>query len=332
MVRRAIAIGVGIVVLLLLVLLFRSCQNSRKEDAFREYVRDVSALVRESDQESANLFRTLGAPANASDVQVQNQLNTFSGQSEQLVDRVEALDTPDDLKGAQSYLDEALKLRRDGVKAIATQLPRASADQGDRRRGIEQVAGSMQNFLASDVIYQTRFVPTLRRTLEAEDLGSEQVPRSSFLPEPDWVVPATIADRIPKLGGSGANDEDAAPGLHGTGVASTTIGGQALNPGGAAANVSLADDLTMTVQVANQGENTEEDVRVEVTIGRGGDAVRAEKILDTIAAGETKPVEIPITDPPPTGQNVPISVTVAKVPGEEKLDNNKASYSAIFTR
>ena len=158
------------------------------------------------------------------------------------------------------------------------------------------------------------------------------MPRSRFLPEPDWVLPATVGDRIAKLGGSGASDEDAAPGLHGTGIASATIGGQALNPGGAAANVSLADDLTMTVQVANQGENTEEDVRVEVTIGRGGDAVRAEKTLDTIAAGETKPVEIPITEQPPTGQNVPINVTIAKVPGEEKLDNNKASYSAIFTR
>ncbi len=332
MVRRAIAIGVGVVVLLLLVLLFRSCQNSRKEDAYREYVRDVSGLVRASDQESANLFRILGSPGNASDVQIQNQLNTFSGQSQQLLERAEALDTPDDLKGAQSYLDEALEFRRDGVKAIATQLPAASADQGDRRRGIEQVAAAMQNFLTSDVLYQTRFAPALRKGLEAEDLGGEQLPRSRFLPEPDWVLPATVGERIAKLGGSGASDEDAAPGLHGTGVASATIGGQTLNPGGAAANVSLADDLTMTVQVANQGENTEEDVRVEVTIGRGGDAVRAEKSLDTIAAGETKPVEIPITEQPPTGQNVPINVTVAKVPGEEKLDNNKASYSAIFTR
>jgi len=326
------ALGVGIVVLLLVVLLFRGCLNSRKESAYREYVRDVSALVRESDQESANLFRTLTSPANASDVQIQNQLNTFSGQAEQLVERSAALDTPDDLKGAQSYLDEALKFRRDGVKAIATQLPAASADQGDRRRGVEQVAGSMQNFLTSDVIYQTRFVPTLRRGLEAEDLGNEQVPRSRFLPEPDWVLPATVGDRIAKLGGSGADDKDAAPGLHGTGIASATIGGQALTPGGPAANVALSDDLTMTVQVANQGENTEEDVRLEVTIGRGGDAVRAEKTLDTIAAGETKPVEIPITEPPATGQNVPINVTIAKVPGEEKLDNNKASYSAIFTR
>ena len=332
MVRRLVAAGVGIVVLLLVVLLFRGCLASRKESAYREYVRDVSALVRESDQESKNLFRTLGSPGNSSDVEIQNQLNTFSGQSEQLVERAAALDTPDDLKGAQSYLDESLKFRRDGVKAIATQLPSAIADQGDRRRGIEQVAASMQNFLTSDVIYQTRFAPELRKGLEAEDLGGEQVPRSRFLPEPDWVLPATVGDRVGKLGGSGADDKDAAPGLHGTGIASATLGGQALNPGGDAANISLSDDLTMTVQVANQGENTEEDVRVEVTIGRGGDQVRAEKVLDTIAAGETKPVEIPITEQPPTGQNVPINVSIAKVPGEEKLDNNKASYSAIFTR
>ncbi len=332
MVRRAVAVGVGIVALLLVVLLFRGCLNSRKENAFREYVRDTSALVGESDQESKNLFRILASPGNASDVQIQNQLNTFSGQAEQLVDRADALNPPDELKGAQSYLSETLKFRRDGVKAIASQLPAASADQGNRRRGIEQVAASMQNFLTSDVIYQTRFVPALRKQLSAEGLGAEQVPRSRFLPEPDWVLPATVGDRVGKLGGSGTSDKQAAPGLHGTGISATTLGGQALNPDGQAANVSLTNDLTMTVQVANQGENTESDVRVEVVIGKGGDAVKAEKVLDTIAAGETKPVEIPITDPPPTGQNVPITVNIAKVPGEEKVDNNKASYSAIFTR
>ena len=233
MVRRLVAAGVGIVVLLLVVLLFRGCLSSRKENAMREYVQDVSGLVRESDQESRNLFRTLSAPADAKDVDIQNRLNTFRGQGEQILDRAEALDTPDELKGAQSYLTEALKFRRDGVTAIARDLPRASADQGDRRQGIEQVAASMQNFLASDVIYQTRFAPSLRGALDDEDLGGEQVPRSRFLPEPDWVLPATVGERIPKLGGSGADDKEAAPGLHGTGVASATLGGQTLNPGGA---------------------------------------------------------------------------------------------------
>ena len=58
--------------------------------------------------------------------------------------------------------------------------------------------------------------------------------------------------------------------------------------------------------MANQGENTETDVDVEVTIGRAATPIELEKTLDTIAAGETKPVEIPLAEQPPTGQNVPI--------------------------
>ena len=86
------------------------------------------------------------------------------------------------------------------------------------------------------------------------------------------------------------------------------------------------------IQVANQGENTETDVKVNVTVGRGDDAIKLDKVLDTIAAGETKPVEIPLADQPPTGQNVPITVEVEAVPGEKKTDNNKGTFAAIFTR
>jgi hypothetical protein len=331
MVRRLVAAGAGIVVLLLLVFGLRSCLNSRKDTAFRDYNREVADLVRESDQESANLFRTLTGPDNASDVAVENALNTFSGQAGQLVQRAAEVNHPGELDGTQRYLEETMKFRRDGVAAIARQLPAAIADKGDQKQGVNQIAADMQNFLTSDVLYQTRVAPTMRSAFDKQGLGAEQIPRSRFLPNPDWVVPATVGDRVTKLGGSGASDKAATPGLHGTGIQSATIGGQALTPGGSA-NVALASDLTMTVQVANQGQNTEKDVKVSVTIGKGSDAVQATKTLDTIDAGQTKPVEIPITDPPPTGQTVPILVTVAKVPGEQKLDNNKATYSAIFTR
>jgi hypothetical protein len=331
MVRRLVAAGAGIVVLLLLVFGLRSCLNSRKDSAYRDYGREVADLVRESDQESANLFRTLTGPDNASDVQVENQLNTYSGQAGQLVERAAQISHPGELDGTQRYLEETLKFRRDGVAAIARQLPAAIADKGDQRRGTAQVAASMQNFLTSDVLFQTRVAPTMRSAFDKQGLGAEQIPRSRFLPNPDWVVPATVGERVTKLGGSGASDKAATPGLHGTGVTSATIGGQALTPGGSA-NVALSGNPTLTVQVANQGENTEKGVKVSVTIGKGSDAVQADKTLDTIDAGQTKAVEIPITSQPPTGQTVPIVVTVAKVPGEQKLDNNKATYSAIFTR
>ena len=211
------------------------------------------------------------------------------------------------------------------MTAIARELPRAIADQGDRKQGIEQVAASMQNFLTSDVIYQTRFAPSLRGALDDEGLGGEQVPRSRFLPEPDWVLPATVGERIPKLGGSGADDKEAAPGLHGTGRRLR----HARRPG-ADPRRRRPQHLPLR-RPDDDGPGRQPGREHRGGRPRGGHdrpgrrRVRAEKTLDTIAAGETKPVEIPITDQPPTGQNVPINVTVAKVPGEEKLDNNKAS-------
>jgi hypothetical protein len=43
-------------------------------------------------------------------------------------------------------------------------------------------------------------------------------------------------------------------------------------------------------------------------------------------------VSIPVKKTPPTGQAVPITVEVQPVPGEKKTDNNKQTFSAIFTR
>jgi uncharacterized membrane protein len=96
--------------------------------------------------------------------------------------------------------------------------------------------------------------------------------------------------------------------------------------------VKLSDQLKALVQIANQGTNTETDVNVKITIGKGADAVTAQQPLDTIAAGETKSVTLNIDEQPPTGQNVPVVVSVDPVPGEQKTDNNKQTYTVIFTR
>ena len=83
----------------------------------------------------------------------------------------------------------------------------------------------------------------------------------------------------------------------------------------------------------NQGENNETDVTVNVTIGQGGDAIKLEETLDEIAAGETEDREIPLAEQPPTGpERARSRSSVEPVPGEEKTDNNKAEFPAIFTR
>jgi hypothetical protein len=329
MVRRSIAAGAGLLVFILLLFGLKGCLDSRKEGAFKDYVREVSALVGESNQQSDALFALLTDSGGASEVEITNQLNAFGVQAEQLVDRAKATEHPDEVDTAHDYLVETLEFRRDGVRAIATELPTVLTASGDQAQGTDRIARAMLFLSTSDVIYQTRASERLREALEAEEL-SIAVPESVFLQDLDLLQPDVVADRIAGAGG-GAGDEEAAPGLHGNGLVSVALGGQALAPG-APASVALSEDLIFEVQVANQGENTETDVNVAVTIGEGGDAVTIDGTLDEIAAGETKSVEIPVTDQPPTGQNVPVTVEIEAVPGEEKTDNNVGEYSVIFTQ
>jgi len=329
-VRRLIAGGAAAVVLILLILGVRGCLNARKERAFKDYVRDVSALVGESNQLSDQLFGLLSDPGSSGEVDIENAFNQFRTQSAQLVERLQDTDTPDELGGAQRYLLETFEFRRDGVSAIADELPTALAPQ-DRRESTDDIAAQMQTFLASDVIYAARATPRIDAALKEEGLsGEERVPESPFLPEIDWLDPTTVADRISRISTSGGGGGPAAPGLHGNGLGTVTLGGTALAPGGSG-TITLSDDLAFEVQVQNQGENTETDVTVRVTVGSGGDAIELEEQLPEIAAGETQTVTLALAERPPTGEQIPITVEIEPVPGEEKTDNNVGEFSAIFT-
>ena len=57
-----------------------------------------------------------------------------------------------------------------------------------------------------------------------------------------------------------------------------------------------------------------------------------EETLDAINPGESKIVNVPLAETPPIGEPVDITVRIEPVPGEEKTDNNEASFTAIFSR
>jgi hypothetical protein len=330
MVRRSIAVAAAILILILLVLGIRGCLSARKERAFKDYVRDVSGIVEESDQQSDALFQLLTEPGDQTEVDIQNSVNGFRVQAEQLVERAKKTEHPDEVGRAQRFLVEMLEFRRDGTAAVAEELPRALGDRG-RRQASERIAAQMQNFLASDVIYSQRVLPNLRSTLRKEKLlGEVDVPSSQFLPSIDWLDPATVADRIARIRGGGR--AAATPGLHGTGLRAVTIqpSGIALTEGGSA-TIRVSEDLAFQVQVENQGENDEQDVNVRVSLRGGGEPIELEERIDAIAAGETKAATIPLADTPPTGEQVTIEVEIEAVPGEEKTDNNSATFRAIFT-
>jgi hypothetical protein len=333
MARRAIA-GVGVlIVVILFVLLLRGCLDARKENAMEDYADRSAELMRESKLEGDALFDLLQSEGGTDQVvEIQNELNGYRVSSSERVDRARGLDVPDEVADANGYFLDVLELRRDAMAQTADAMRTALGDQ-DRREGTEEVTEAMQVFLASDTIDQIRFRPRLREALEEEDLSMPEFPRESFVPDVEWLDAAFVADRVNGLrsGTGGQGDEAAAPGLHGNGIAAVSLGGTTLTSG-AGATVQLTGDLAFEVQVQNQGENTETDVNVVVSVGEGDDAIELEEPIDTIAVGEIQTVTIPLSEQPPTGQNVPISVEVEPVPGEEMTDNNVQEFSVIFTR
>jgi hypothetical protein len=332
MMRRVIA-GVGAAVLaLLLIFGVRGCLNARSEQALEDYGNDAADLLQESKREGDQLFDLLQSEGGTDQtVNITTALNGYQVEASSLVERARDLDVPDEAAEAQDDLLEVLELRRDGLRVVRDSLPQALGDQ-DRRQGTERLDDAMQIFLASDTLDAVRFRPELRAALESEQLPVPNLPQEPFLVDVEWLDAAFIADRVNGLkSGTAGTDDEAAPGLHGNGIAAVSLGGTTLTPG-ASASVQLTEDLAFDVQVENQGDNTENDVTVTVTVGQGDDAIELEDPIDTIAAGEIATVTIPLAEQPPTGQSVPITVEVQPVPGEEKTDNNVQEFSVIFTR
>lgn len=334
LVRRSIAFGVGLLLLLALVLGVRGCLNERKERDYEDYVREVTALVTESEQQSKSLFELIGGSGGQSAVDIQNNVNGFRVESDQLVDRARAADHRDAFDAAQGFLLETLEFRSDGLSAIADRLPSALGEEG-RDEAVTQIAAQMQTFLASDVIYSQRVIPNLEGPLREQELLSEagDIPTSQFLPDISWLEPKTVETKIAALrGGTAATDQPATPGLHGTGLGDVTVqpAGQALTEA-SLAEIPLSDDLAFEVGVVNQGENDETNVPVRVSISGGDEPIELDGELDSVAEGETATATIPLTDRPPTDQELELKVTIEAVPGEDKLENNELTFAVTFS-
>jgi hypothetical protein len=333
--RQLFAAGAGIVGVILLFLLIKGCASIRKENAYKDYVRQVAADVQQSQQESDAVFGLLRKQSGQSAVDLQNNINGFRAEAAKLAERAKKRDAPGELKSAHRYLVDTLQLRADGLAALARLTPAALGDQG-AGTAIKQIAAENRLFDASDVLFTQRYLPRLFSTIKDQGLSNDvPVPDTlrqpkGFLPDINWLRPTVVAET---LTGSGSTSESAAtPGLHGTGVVAVTVqpAGTALAPSGTT-DIRAQKGLSFDVQVQNQGQSEEKNVVVKVTVSGAGKPISVEQEIDTIAAGETKTASVPLPSLPPTGRPVTITVSTKPVPGEKKTDNNKQTYQAIFT-
>src|SRR5918994_6235452 len=177
--RRLMAAGVGVLILILLVLGIRGCLNSRKQQAFEDYVGDLSTVASESSQLGENLFGRLDDPENLDEAELAADANA----AESLLARAQSLDAPDEVGGAQKEVVLAFELRRDGVVAIASQAGALTGDEGTK--AANKIAREVEGLVTSDALYR-RARAEIDAVLREEGID-DQPPDAPFVPGGDPV-------------------------------------------------------------------------------------------------------------------------------------------------
>jgi hypothetical protein len=332
MIRRAGALGVLVIVLIIIVLGFRACQNSAKKNSLRDYNRDVATLVQDSDEQvSKPFFDLLTSQDQQSPVTLETQINQYRVVAEDQAERARRLSVPDDMVPAQRNLLTVLDFRAEALGAVADKIRTALGSAEASKGATGEIAGQMQKLLSSDVIYSQRVAPLIKQELDANDITGQTIAGSKFLPNLGWLNPDTVAARIGGTGTSGTKTATT-PGPHGHGLVSVAVGDVTLQPQPAVNRIPAGSDTTFLVTFQNQGASDETDVKVTVRISGAGSPIVVNKTVPQTVAGANAEVEIPLGQSPPIGTPVTIKVTVNKVPGEQKTDNNTADYTALFTR
>jgi len=331
MTRRLVAAGVLIVFLLIIFFGLRSCASSRNQRALKDYNRDVTQIATESvDDVMKPFFESM----NGGGQDLQSRINQLRLAAEEQRRTAGSIDVPGDAQRAQNALELALNLRTSALTRIAQLVPNALSDNAQvAETAVRGIAGQMQNFLASDVVYSQRVVPYIRDALADADIKDQKIVTSKSLLDLGWLSTNQVADVLGAKraqGGTGANPNPA-PGTHGHGLTSVSVGTTTLNPDGTN-RIPAGDNPTFNVKFQNQGENDESDVLVKITVKPNtGKTLTAQKKVNKTSAGTDATASLALDQAPPVGTPATITVEVVAVPGEKVKDNNKQSYTAIFT-
>jgi hypothetical protein len=320
LVRRLIAVGVGVGFLILVVVGIRGCLEARSDRGLRNYASDIGTIMAESEQRGKDFFEAID---DSSEIELRNRVSSLRGASQSLLDRAEAIGVPDQMRDAQSATTLSLRLRRDGLDSISQNVTAAAADD-ETANAIEEITNSMGEFYASDILWQQVADPEITAILDEEGVeGVQELPAGNFMPEnsgTEFLDQTSVAEVF-----SGVSGDSAESGLHGLGLVMTVIGDVTLDP---EVTTTVPDDASeVAVDVQNQGEEEENDVEVSVTL-EGSEPQTTS--IPSIGAGETETAKVRLNPLPQPGSEVTIEILVEPVSGEADSSNNESSYTVVF--
>jgi hypothetical protein len=317
MLRRGLALGGALVVLIIIVLGVKGCLDARAERALSDYGRNVSQILKETEQTSTGFFSNLEDPGSLTVTEFTEKVKADASAVKTQASRIDGLSAPGDMGNAQKSLELVYELRSRAMEVIAQKMPTALATEG-AAQATAAITKQMGTLFSSDVLYEQVARPEINGVFDNQGIDGSDVPKSTFVPDgTKWLEEGAVSSALGALGGGG---EATSGGIHGLGLYGTSVNGTELVEGGEA-TVTAEESFEVEVQVQNQGESAENGITVEVS----ANGSTTSDNIESIEPGEIGSVAIPLT-PVPTG-TVTLEVKVAPVAGEEVTTNNEATYT-----
>ena len=134
-----------------------------------------------------------------------------------------SLSVPGEMAAAQRDLLLALDLRVEGMTKLAA--PAAGALGGQAKQASVKIAGDMEMFLASDVIYSQRVAPLIQQTLADDGITGLTTSPTRFLPNIGWLEASTVAARLTgEATASSTQSTQTLAGHHGSVLVGVSVG------------------------------------------------------------------------------------------------------------
>ncbi|MGH2865502.1 MAG: hypothetical protein ACRDJX_09685 [Solirubrobacteraceae bacterium] len=327
MIRRLALVGALIVVIIIAALIISAIIKSGKQQELKSYNREVSQLGRESvEQVASPMFTALTKATSKPALDVEQQVDELLTKAQAIVTRTKALSVPGEMVSTQQDLLLTMDLRAEGMTKLAAQLPTALG--GKAKQKSAEIAGDMEIFLASDVIYSQRVVPLMQERLVANGITGLVSAQSRFLPNVGWLESSSVLSRISGQAVS-SSSTGLAPGTHGSQLLGVGVGANELQPEPTLNHISAGANPTFTVVVEDSGENPETNVKVDVTVTAAGRKYKASHVIASTEPGQRYNAEVAVAGVP-QGAAATVEAYVEPVAGETDVENNKATYLAIF--
>ncbi len=328
-----LVIVILVVVFLFLCLIGRGtfsrigCQPDRSTD-LRNYASAAKKVVDASNKTGQSFNQIRASIKNMARKDLEKQLTSLIKESKKTLEEADKITVPDEMKNAHSYLIATLDIRATALESFKPAMFNALSDQDLEVSG-KQVSASLKDISLSDRAYSL-YQAKVTKILKDNKVTDIKLPGSVYLPQGNEYELSAVLEFLRNVKESTNLTQ-----LHGVAIAEMTIEPAAKDKTDDSVSIlPEADSIKITITIENQGNQTEINIPVEVTLKSETqpNAQKKNKSIASIAPGQKKSVTI--TDLKPTSGDIInlLTVRVGPVPAEKLIDNNVLEYKFIVER